>query len=319
MGVDVTWLMPFTSPQKLPFEVDYEVMTSFLELYQSLMKLINFKLYKDLGLEYPPPMSAVDSNYFGYNSLVLRNLQEQVKEANVNNTNNENTNMNDNDNNNLIDSEELKKIKKKSEKAEKLKNLLKNYVFFISREVPKEVFQLAIISMGGLYGDDSDESAFTEESPEITHFIVDRPYENIDHVLNKEYIQPQWIIDCLNAGKILPTSEYAPIKTEIVIDSKTGKKSSEVVNKLPPHVSPFYEYIPETDTYNAKDIRKGEIIVNDINEDIIEDEVLDEEVKEKERNGLNEMLLSKNKKKLLQKIRENNERKYKKRKIPSDA
>ena len=39
-----------------------------------------------------------------------------------------------------------------------LKNLFKNCVFFISREVPSELFGLAIMSSGGVYGDDSDNS-----------------------------------------------------------------------------------------------------------------------------------------------------------------
>ncbi len=41
-----------------------------------------------------------------------------------------------------------------------LKNLFKNCVFFISREVPNDIFALAIMSCGGVYGDDSDNSAF---------------------------------------------------------------------------------------------------------------------------------------------------------------
>ena len=309
MGVDVTWLMPFTMPQKLPFEVDYEVMTSFLELYQSLMKLINFKLYKDLGLEYPPNVKETDSLFFGYNSSILSNLQQQVKS--LSEENNENNN---NENSNIIQSEELEKIKKKSERVNKLKSLFKNLVFFISREVPKEIFELAISSMGGLYGDDSDNSAYTEDSSEITHYIIDRPHESIDYVANKEYVQPQWIIDCLNACSILPTADYSPAKTELVVDSKTGKKKTEIVNRLPPHISPFYEYNPENKNYVPKDINKVNIDIDDedeVNEVLIEDE----ETKEKDRNELNEMLLSKNKRKLLQKIRETNERKYKKRKI----
>lgn len=312
MGVDVTWLMPFTMPQKLPFEVDYEVMTSFLELYQNLMKLINFKLYKDLGLEYPPNVKEADSLFFGYNSLIINNLQTQVK--NLNEGNNENAN----NENNIIQSEELEKIKKKSERVNKLKSLFKNFVFFISREVPKEIFELAITSMGGSYGDDSDNSAYTEDSLEITHYIVDRPHESIDYVANKEYVQPQWIIDCLNACSILPTADYAPYRTELVVDSKTGKKKTEIVNKLPAHISPFYEYNAEINNYTPKDINKiNNNNLDEVSNNEIEEVAVNNETKEKERNELNEMLLSKNKRKLLQKIRENNERKYKKRKIES--
>lgn len=305
MGNDVTWLMPFSMPQKLPFEVDYEVMNSFLELYLNLMKLINFKLYKDIGLEYPPNVKESDSLFFGYNSLIIKDLQKQISHSNEENKETIDTN--------LIDSEEFQKIKKKNERLNMIKMLFKNFVFFISREVPKEIFELAISSMGGLYGDDSDNSAFTEDSPEITHFIVDRNHESIEYIKNKEYVQPQWIIDCLNSCSILPTSDYSPSKTELIIDKVTGKKKYEVVNKLPPHTSPFYEYINEKKEYYPKDINKEDLLINnkEINENIENDK---QEIDNKN-TQLNEMLLSKNKRKLLQKIRENNERKFKKRKI----
>jgi hypothetical protein len=58
---------------------------------------------------------------------------------------------------------------------------------------------------------------------------------------NKEYVQPQWIFDCLNKKMILPVSNYAP-----------GKK-------LPPHLSPYYEvnekgeYVYEVDDEEMKD------------------------------------------------------------------
>ena len=54
MGNEIVWLNPFNYPQKLSFEVDYSIMLSFLELYTSLLKFVNFKLYKDIGLDYPP-------------------------------------------------------------------------------------------------------------------------------------------------------------------------------------------------------------------------------------------------------------------------
>lgn len=302
MGVDCTWLVPYAQPQKLPFEVDYEVMLTFLEVYTTLMKFVNLKLYKDIGLEYPPPKEFSDNPFFGYNSFQIKALQEQVKNR-----------PKENDEIVPIDSEEMKKIQKKSEKTEQTKNLFKNYVFYIGREVPREIFELIISSCGGLFADDSDESSYNEDSSEITHYIVDRPYESINFKSNKEYIQPQWIFDCLNSGKILPTADYAPQKSITVVDN-SGKKKTELT-KLPPHLSPFYEYNPGENTYTPKDIKKSKKAVEVQSEDENEPEET-EEKKEKVRNELNEMLLSKNKKKLLQKIRENNQRKYKKVVIP---
>lgn len=303
MGIDATWLVPFTLPQKLPFEVDYDVMLSFLEVYQTLMKFVNLKLYKDIGLEYPPPKEMAEVPFFGYNSKVMKDVQSQVRNK-LSQTEEEL---------NMVDSEEMKKLKQRNEKATQVKELFKNYVFFIGREVPREIFALIIMNCGGLYGDDSDESAFNEDSQEITHYIVDRPSESINFIKNKEYIQPQWIFDCLNAGKLLPTSDYAPQKSITVVDPSTGKKKVELT-KLPPHLSPFYDFNPDVNKFTPKDIKKN----YNIEQDDEADEQEADEVNEKEANELNTMLLSKNKKKLLQKIRETNQRKYKKTKIPED-
>ena len=52
MGEEITWLNPFSHPQKITYEIDYEIMNDFLELYISLMQFVNFKLFKDIGLEF---------------------------------------------------------------------------------------------------------------------------------------------------------------------------------------------------------------------------------------------------------------------------
>jgi len=64
----------------------------------------------------------------------------------------------------------------------------------------------------------------------ITHQIIDRPKLN-DIIVNRVYIQPQWIFDSINARKLLPVDNYLPGSV------------------LPPHLSPFVEekegdYVP---------------------------------------------------------------------------
>ena len=293
MGEEITWLNPFSHPQKITYDIDYEIMNDFLELYISLMQFVNFKLFKDIGLDYPPPQENFDVLFFGFNSLNIKQLQEKSienkNEINDNNINNTNNNINNNTNTEKINEEiniqskEWNKISKKTEDDIKLKNLFKNLVFFISREVPLEIFETVINSCGGLYGDSSDTSAFTEEDKRITHYIVDRPPSGIEFKQNKEYVQPQWIFDCLNQKKILPVSNYYP-----------GKK-------LPPHLSPYYEVdekgeyvyeINDEEMNEEKDENKNSKNKNENNE-------LSKEDKE-----LREMMLSNNKKKLLQKIRD---------------
>ena len=98
MGSEVTWLCPFNSPQKVTFEVDYEIMLSFLELYTNLMKFVNLKLFKDIGMEYPPPLENLGANFFGFNSVDIRNIQENI----TNRSSKDKTNVRNNFNNSFL-------------------------------------------------------------------------------------------------------------------------------------------------------------------------------------------------------------------------
>ncbi|KAH9025083.1 Pescadillo N-terminus-domain-containing protein [Lactarius hengduanensis] len=58
MDQPVTWLIPYQFTQTLtrtqiPSDVDVRVMLTFLELYQTLLGFVFFKLYTDIGLVYP--------------------------------------------------------------------------------------------------------------------------------------------------------------------------------------------------------------------------------------------------------------------------
>jgi pescadillo protein len=50
MGQNITWVAPYQFNQKLPFDIDFKVMTTFLEFYLSLLKFVNHKLFSDLGM-----------------------------------------------------------------------------------------------------------------------------------------------------------------------------------------------------------------------------------------------------------------------------
>ena len=98
--------------------------------------------------------------------------------------------------------------------------------FFINREVNLEWAQLCIFSFGGLVGWDGELSPYGESDPRITHQVVDRPL-NTSNGHSREYVQPQWVFDCINARVLLPTLRYQPNVA------------------LPPHLSPFVDDVKE--------------------------------------------------------------------------
>ena len=54
MVQNITWIAPYSFNQRLPFDIDYKVVDTFREFYVALLRFINFKLYTDIGLQYPP-------------------------------------------------------------------------------------------------------------------------------------------------------------------------------------------------------------------------------------------------------------------------
>lgn len=57
-GRDITWLVPYPFTQHVPHDVDFRVMSTFLELYTTLLGFVLFKLWSDLGEAYPPKLDS---------------------------------------------------------------------------------------------------------------------------------------------------------------------------------------------------------------------------------------------------------------------
>jgi len=118
-----------------------------------------------------------------------------------------------------------------SETNAKRPPLFRGLVFWINREVP--LFHIGFmirafegkVVYSGCKMEENDES--------ITHQVVDREVPKNQRIGSREYIQPQWVFDSINAGILLPVHEYGP----------------DV--KLPPHLSPFVNeeeeegYVPD--------------------------------------------------------------------------
>ncbi|GLT31934.1 hypothetical protein SLA2020_066330 [Shorea laevis] len=86
------------------------------------------------------------------------------------------------------------------EDTRECKKLSQNMKFFLSREVPRESLLFVIPAFGGVVSWEGDGAPFKEADSSITH--------QGHKYLSREYIQPQWVFDCVNAWIILLTEAY---------------------------------------------------------------------------------------------------------------
>lgn len=197
-----------------------------------------------------------DDNEDDNNESIINPLKAALQSV----ANEENTTSNIDD---IIDEESLKR-----------KNLFSGLVFFLSREVPRGYLEIIILSYGGKVGWESDDSTIGIKDKSITHHILDRPKEMIpskyfDNLpTNREFIQPQWVLDSANFLHRLPPSKYA------------------IGVSLPPHLSPWVN--DEEEGYKPKyreDIERlmnGEMVDDEAEEedDVVGTETIEKDEKE---------------------------------------
>lgn len=332
---------------QIPNDVDFRIMLTFLELYQTLLGFVLFKLYTDENLVYPPRFDeAKDAAGAGVGALALT----EASAAALNGTSGADagggagrtggTRALDKDGNKVSPRDVKRQIKaissqagpsdlakeddeaatapaaaadselvedvdqfvsqpSKSEAAASGselatlsdltaasasgadgQRLFAPYTFYISRECPRGVVEFVLRSFGATpsrVGWDEVAgagSAVTESDERITHHIVDRPPATAgarpNHPGKRVYVQPQWIIDCANARRVLPHEPYAPGRT------------------LPPHLSPFVDeeevarrggYIPAEARaqLGMDEDETAQIVEDDSSEDEDEEEAAEEE------------------------------------------
>ena len=80
-----------------------------------------------------------------------------------------------------------------------------------------------IRAFGGEVCWEGEGSPYDERDGGVTHHVCDRPLEKDQMKPQREYVQPQWVVDCANWRVLIPTAEYAP-----------GAPP-------PPHLSPFVD------------------------------------------------------------------------------
>jgi pescadillo len=285
-------------------------MLTFLELYQTLLGFVFFKLYTDMGLVYPPPLDLkkLDSgagigafnleksnrgdllstlppaiigqgNGTKVSSKTVRQTIQALVGSNASDAGLEddavlpNADKEDQDEQfvprpsasnpeGIADLPTLHSLS--SFPQSQVANLFAPYTFFLSRETSRLVFEFIVRCFGGRIGWSSTSgsgSPFDETDDSITHVIIDRPLirrpEETGAELSlrqrRKYVQPQWIVDCINSGKILLEEPYSQGKT------------------LPPHLSPFGD---REGAYDPRAGTTGDITLDDAGE---ENEIAEED------------------------------------------
>lgn len=243
MGQLITWLVPYQFSHDHPTDVDYRVMATFTEMYTTLLGFVNFKLYHSLNLVYPPKLDSKteselkkeDEDDYAMNSeSYLEKLSAlSASLARVVSTAEEEEAELDQFPVEGEDIEKMEAREKEQKQQEAQKKLFEGLKFFLNREVPRESLAFVIRCFGGEVSWDKSVcigSTYEATDETITHQIVDRPSVDKQYI-NRYYIYPQWVYDCVNAKIILPVEDYFLGVT------------------LPPHLSPFVEekegdYVP---------------------------------------------------------------------------
>jgi len=243
-GVTITWLAPHQFAQQLPEEVDFRVMLTFLEFYRTVLKFVNFKLYGELGLAYPPKRDQKRDSV----SAEVAALEVEMKAAGKEQEKaKEESDRQDAEVSAAVaadfgtESAEALEMQALLKEKTRMKTTFRGLKVFINREVPLRPIYFVLLC-GGVaevgwergasnLGAASQGSAFSAEGKDITHQIIDRPAEQLSIQQGREYIQPQWVFDSFNMGCLLPVALYAPGRSP------------------PPHLSPFTDdkaegYVP---------------------------------------------------------------------------
>ncbi|KAG2180131.1 hypothetical protein INT43_003919 [Umbelopsis isabellina] len=78
-GQTITWIVPYQFAQAVPTDVDFRVMLTFLEFYRTLVGFINFRLFSEINVVYPPKLDLIKyEGAAGFNALILEAMHRQA-------------------------------------------------------------------------------------------------------------------------------------------------------------------------------------------------------------------------------------------------
>jgi pescadillo protein len=171
---------------KTPDDVDFRIMSTFVEFYSIMLGFVNYKSYQDIGLIYPPKLSITNTQTDN-KVKISTGTQNDFNEDYLSSLNcdflkivDEPDGATNGDVFSAVDEEDpeiLEKAKLEQEALKKLQSLFKGLRFFLNREVPREQFVFAIRCFSGEVSWDKNTalgSTYQEEDESITHQIIDR-------------------------------------------------------------------------------------------------------------------------------------------------
>ena len=275
-GQTITWIVPhhFCFEPQAKNQVDFKIMSIFVEFYITMLGFVNYRLYHTLNLYYPPKLTAgenndkilVDEEAYVSERIGALNIPLVTLDPSVQSAEDEELEMDQFTNEG--DATKLEEAKLEAEKVKKLKTLFKGIKVFLNREVPREPLVFILRCFGAEVSWDKllfVGATFDESDETITHHVVDRPSMTKQYI-SRYYVQPQWVFDSVNARELMPVEKYL------------------MGCVLPPHLSPFSDsrhdqaYIPpEERALMDSDFK----LTNDAGESDEESETEDEEAEEK--------------------------------------
>lgn len=308
-GQDVRWLVPFKFPANIPSDVDFRIMSTFLEFYSTMVHFVLYKLYSDADLVYPPPIDADKlKGIGGLSAYVLQTKDQmpvavqpeapaasvaakQLSEEEINEAKKADQAVEEEDaaaaEAESVDDVELDAftstssrtpgdlLSQPSEYSER-SSMFEGLTFYVGREVPLDILELCILAAGG--------KLVSEIALDDLKLSDPAKYKTLDLSAITHHIvdRPKLAQKLANRTYIQPQWVFDSINNGLLV-SVNAYAPGET---LPPHLSPWGDAGSYNPTAPSKDEETDDEDVSDSNSDGNDgddgNEEADEDVEQKE-------------------------------------